>query len=145
MAAAAREEADTNLSGFYTSSEVEGSNITISTSSSLPGLGVVSWFSNHTNMLLSPAVRPSIRLYPTGLERTLGNGDREVGFRAVLEDPRVERPGGAFSPGCISWAGMDLVTYGSVGSDEFLFVLGEDGKAKKVVPRVLRVELERGG
>lgn len=142
VATAAREEASKNFAGEYKSSL---SNITISTSPDLPGLGVTSWFANNTNILTSPSGAPSVRLYPTGLTRALTNGDQEISFRAVYENPKAPRVGGVFSQECFSWAQVDLTTYGSVGLDEFVFVVDKNGNARSVRPRAYRDELRRGG
>lgn len=142
--AAAREEATAAYSGSYAAADKSlNSSITLTTDSSKPGLGVTSWISNGTDMFASLIAGPSVRLYPTGLESTLGSGEVEVGFRAVYENPRATTIGGTFGNVCHSWVGVDQLYWGTVGSDEFFITVGSDGIAKSVTPRALRVELER--
>ncbi|CZR51197.1 uncharacterized protein PAC_01072 [Phialocephala subalpina] len=145
----ARSEASTNYAGTYTSSSTTlNSTVTISLDPSFPGLGVTTWISNGTDML-SPQVEkasiaaPSVRLYPSGLERELGDGGKEVGFRAVFEDLKAGSIGGLFGNGCETWFGVDGTYWGAVATDEFLIRVGADGKAVSVTPRALRVELGR--
>lgn len=144
----AREEAGANFAGTYTSSDKSlNSSLAISLDPSKPGLGITSWISNGTDML-SPLVEsaliaaPSARLYPSGLERELADGGKEVGFRAVFEDLSTAGGiGGLFGNGCETWVDVDGTYWGSVATDEFLITVGVDGKAKSVSPRALRVEL----
>ena len=144
MEATAREEADAAFSGNYASSDPNlNSSLTITTDPTLPGLGVTSWISNNTDILASPLAGPSIRLYPTGLKTVLANGDTEIGYRAVFENPSAGSIGGVFSSGCQTWAVVDQEYWGAVGMDEFLITVGCDGVAKSVEPRVARVVLER--
>lgn len=142
--AAAREEADAAYSGSYAAADKSlNSSITLKADASKPGLGVTSWISNGTNMFASAVAGPSIRLYPTSLERKLASGEVEVGFRAVYENPSATTIGGTFGNVCQSWVGVDQLYWGTVGSDEFLIRVGSDGIGKSVTPRVLKVELER--
>jgi hypothetical protein len=148
--AASREEADVAFSGCYTSSDPTlSSNLTLTTSPTLLGSKISSCYSNGTNMLtplsLSPVAGPSAILYPTGLTLSLPNGETEIGFRAVFEDPNTPHIGGIFSTGCQTWANIDSTYWGSVASDEFVITVGKDGKARSVVPRILRVVLDRVG
>lgn len=98
-----------------------------------------------TPLSLSPVAGPSAILYPTGLTLSLPNGETEIGFRAVFEDPNTPHIGGIFSTGCQTWANIDSTYWGSVASDEFVITVGKDGKARSVVPRILRVVLDRVG
>ncbi|KAL2072807.1 hypothetical protein VTL71DRAFT_12150 [Oculimacula yallundae] len=145
---ASREEAAATYAGTYTSSDSTlNSSIVLSMNDTKPGLGVSSWISNSTNMLIRStfAPGPSVRLYPTGLKNKVeGCGDTDVGFRAVYENLATEDVGGPFTTACMTWAVVDAVYWGTVASDEFVIRVGEDGKAKSVSPRALRVELQRG-
>ncbi len=110
--ASARQSADATYSGCHASlGKVLFSNLTLTTSPSLPGLGISSWFSNGTNMLtslsLSPVAGRSARLYPTSLYIAVGNKRVEFGFRAVFEDPSTPQIGGTFSTSCQTWANID--------------------------------------
>jgi CubicO group peptidase (beta-lactamase class C family) len=144
----AKEEADTGFAGTYIAGD-EGlnSSITVVTDEK-PGLGVSRWISNGTDMLSAPVeeaaiAAPSVRLYPTGLKTDVGNGETEVGFRAVFEDLNVNPIGGIFGNRCESWVDADSTYWGAVGTDEFLVTIGADGKARSVTPRALMVELVR--
>ncbi|KUJ22846.1 beta-lactamase/transpeptidase-like protein [Mollisia scopiformis] len=144
---AAREEAEANYVGTYEAANKSlKSTITITIDPMKPGLGVTSWISNGTDML-SPTVEaagiaaPSARLYPSGLKKDLGNGETEVGFRAVFENLNAGVIGGIFGSACETWFSVDSTYWGTVATDEFLVTVGEDGKAKSVSPRALRVEL----
>jgi hypothetical protein len=142
---AAREEADAALSGNYASSNPNlNASLTIATNPNMPGLGVTSWISNGTDMLVSPFAGQSIRLYPTGLKTVLANGDVELGYRAVFENPTAETIGGVFSSSCQTWMSVDAEYWGAVAMDEFVVMVGY-GVAKSVTLRVARVVLERVG
>ncbi|KAK0100307.1 hypothetical protein ONS95_008265 [Cadophora gregata] len=145
--AAAREEATATYAGTYTSSNTSlNSSITLAIDDTKPGIGVASWYSNGTNMLTSSSFAPgsSVRLYPTGLSRAMeGCTDVEVGFRAVFENLESGGVGGTFTTSCQSWGLVEAVYWGTVGSDEFVARIGNDGKAKSISPRALRVELVR--
>jgi hypothetical protein len=141
---AAREEADATYSGTYASSDkILNSSIVINTDASKPGLGVISWISNGTNLLTPTVVDPSVRLYPSGLENVLSNGDKVVGYRAVFENPAGTVIGGAFTTACQSWVTVDAEYWGEVGIDEFAITVGSNGVAKSVSPRALKVDLQR--
>jgi len=107
---AAREESQTNFVGTYQAADPNlNSSITVTMDASKPGLGVTRWISNGTDML-SPAVElvgvaaQSVRLYPSSLERDLGNGDMEVGFRGAFENLGfLETVGGSFGLHCATW------------------------------------------
>jgi CubicO group peptidase (beta-lactamase class C family) len=142
--AVAREEANATYAGFYAAADTSlNSSITITTDASKPGLDVTSWTSNGTDMLSSPFMGPSIRLYPTGLKRELAGGETEMGFRAVYEDPTATTIGGTFGNICQTWVGVDQQYWGTVANDEFVITVGYDGKAKSVQPRMLKIDLVR--
>lgn len=144
---AARAEAGANFAGSYEAKNKNlNSSISITTEEGKPGLGVSRWVSNGTDMFSSSVEAaaisaPSVRLYPSGLKRDLGNGETELGFRAVFEDLNAGVIGGLFGNGCETWVGVDGTYWGSVSTDEFLITVGRDGMAKSVMPRALRVEL----
>lgn len=154
--AVAREEADNNYVGRYLAADMTklNSSIEIATEIVRPGLEIKSWISNGTDVFTTygnvalglPRNKVSIRLYPTGLLTPLGEGGEEVAWRAVME-PKMENADSAgtnlFMGNCLSWVGVDAYRYGSVALDEFLFVVGKDGKATSVEPRALRVRLEK--
>jgi len=140
-----REEAGFLYSGTYSSSSLN-SSVNIITSFSSPGLIVSSWISNNTDVLPLPSASswasPSVRLYPTGLESIDAAGHKKIGFQAVFEDPNTEETTrGLFSQ---TWRTADAVVWGSVASDEFSFVFGEEvGEiAKGIIPRIINLIIE---
>jgi hypothetical protein len=140
---AAREETDANLAGSYSSAD--GSSLVLATDPGKPGIGVTSWISgiNDTDMLTTGIVGPSIRLYPSGLQRVLADGDVQIGYRAVFENLDVTATGGVFSVQCQTWAMVDGTYWGAVSLDEFLITFGADGIAKSVMSRGLRSQMDR--
>lgn len=143
--AAARNEADANYAGHYVSADGK-SSVNITTDSSYPGLGLASWISNGIDMFQvvvaeGIASSPTIRLYPTGLKSTL-NGSTTIGWRAVIESSDAVSIG-PFGAVCESWGGVDTLMYDEVGVDDFTFVLGGNGKAVSVQPRVMKISLAR--
>jgi hypothetical protein len=143
---AAREEADRAFSGSYTSSgSALKSSVTLTTDAALFGLGLKSWISNGVDVLASGIVGPNARLYPTGLKRSTTNGETIVGFRAVFENPAEVQAGGVFSQACTTWQMVDSTYWGEVAIDEFLFMVGANGVATSVTPRIMRLSLGRVG
>jgi hypothetical protein len=140
---AARDEADELFAGSY--ADTNGSSIVLSTDPAKPGLGVDSWISgyNNTDILASDLAGPDTRLYPSGLSRTLANGDLQMGFRAVFEN--LEEPQSVvLGMRCINWAQVDANYWGSVSLDEFLITVDAGTwKAKSVTSRGLRTEMVR--
>ncbi|KAI4591717.1 hypothetical protein KJ359_012637 [Pestalotiopsis sp. 9143b] len=155
----ARLQADSAYAGTYELSSPEpgssatNSSIVLSTDSSRPGLGVDSWYSNGTDMI-AVAVRytlnynvtaPAVRLYPTGLEsRSDGNATRRVAFKAVVENlDATDETGKMFSTDCGSWVSQTAAVYADMPLDQFVFTLGEDGRATQVKNLALRAQLNR--
>jgi hypothetical protein len=97
-------------------------------------------------------VTPVLRLYPMGLE-----GNKRMSFRGVFEahavnDSTAENESnvtdanvGPFSGGCLSWGGVDSLTYGNIGVDDFEFEVDGDGNATGLTPRVMMETLEKVG
>lgn len=139
---AARSAADYTFSGTYTNS-TSNSSVTLTTNPELPGIGLTSWISNGVNVLASEIAESSASLYPTGLKKMTADGETVMGFRAVFEDTLETQVGGVFSQACVSWEMVDGTYWGEVGSDEFLIVVGVDGVATGVVPRIMREALGR--
>ncbi|KAI9927460.1 hypothetical protein MW887_003074 [Aspergillus wentii] len=141
---AAREEACCRFSGEYATDQAN-SSISI-TADDGPGLKVEHWINNSTDMFdsLKTLAQPiqlsnvSIRLYPTGLETK-----NRVSFRAITVDPFAPPGLGPVTSSCWSWVLIDRNLYGSVGLDEFVFDVDDEGNAVAVTPRGLRVSLER--
>ncbi|OCL06944.1 putative beta-lactamase [Glonium stellatum] len=151
LESAAREEATARFAGTYSSDGTNNSTVTIELEDNRPGLDVTRWISDGIDfrstlkLLLDnttdPSVNMSIRLYPTSL--TAGNS---TSFRAVFETLPYEpiQTKGVFASNCETWVSVDGFTYGSIGLDDFEFVLdGTLGKAVELKPRVLRTNLLR--
>ncbi|KAH6850499.1 beta-lactamase/transpeptidase-like protein [Chaetomium sp. MPI-CAGE-AT-0009] len=134
------------------------SSLTITIDPTAPGLNVTHWLSNGTDMgllavalssnistSLFPRLRPSVRLYPTGLEERRDDGGRRVAFKAAFEDlsPPDSEGGGVFVTDCATWVGVTAAVYGSVPLDLFVFEVGADGRVEAVVNEGLRVRLEK--
>ncbi|KAK7587980.1 hypothetical protein V3481_010666 [Fusarium oxysporum f. sp. vasinfectum] len=97
-------------------------------------------------------ITPVLRLYPMGLK-----GNKRMSFRGVFEAQAVNESTaeaetnaidaniGPFSGGCLSWGGVDSLTYGNIGVDDFEFEVDGDGNATGLVPRVMRETLEKVG
>ncbi|KAI0867700.1 beta-lactamase/transpeptidase-like protein [Hypoxylon argillaceum] len=133
------------------------SSLTITTDAARPGLGVTAWVSNGTNLMgLVVAlganitrdywgdIRPSVRLYPSGLWDAAadGSGGKRVGFKAVFEDLGLpDAPVGVYSTDCSSWVGVAGVMYGSQPLDGFVFDVDADGRVLAVENSALRRRL----
>ena len=146
---AAREQAQINYAGTYSSTEPSlNSSITISLDER-PGLGIQSWISNGTDMLQALASIPtvgvgagqnvSVRLYPTGLQS--GN---EIAFRASFDALPQPIVGKVFSMNCDSWVMAGSANYGEVALGNFIVEVDQaTGQAVSISPRALRVTLEK--
>lgn len=166
----ARTAAASAYAGVYVSADPAiNSTLTITvdgpananTTTGMPGLGVGPWISNGTEMTYLavalaanvsseywPKLRPSVRLYPTGLWDSLpdGGGGKRVGFKATFEDlasPAVV--GRPFATDCATWISVAGVAYGSRPLDSFVFEVGGDGKAVAVENLALRNRMVRVG
>ena len=178
---AAREQAQTTFGGRYrytgnataaaaaaathgrrfansTITKTLNSSLTIAVDEGKPGLGVVNWFSNGTDMsLVATAVganisseyfdrmRPSVRLYPTGLEQPSaeGGGGRRVAFKAVFEDLSAPDANASFASDCATWVSVTAAVYGSRPLDLFVFDLDANGKVTGVENAALRLKLDK--
>lgn len=148
--AAAKEEARHNYAGRY-SAVVNGVNSTLTVDvDNDEGLNLSQWLYNGTDLraplaalaLNADSTPPQVsaRLYPTNLDRRVGGKLTQtswrVGFQAIPTPPE-----GTFLGGCDTWMSIDGASYGGVGLDEFVFDLGDDGRAVAIEPRVLRVKV----
>ncbi|KAL4757456.1 beta-lactamase/transpeptidase-like protein [Aspergillus foveolatus] len=147
--AAGKEEASFRFAGTYASGN---DALTIITDAG-PGLKVTKWSSNGKDLLESmkmlqwggPYEDIDVRLYPTGLKSPAQPGRSTqimVSFRSVVSYP-IPVGAGPMTRTCLTWLTVDGQVYGSVGIDEFVFHVGEDGDAVRVSPRVLRTSLDR--
>ncbi|KAG5759752.1 hypothetical protein H9Q72_012115 [Fusarium xylarioides] len=97
-------------------------------------------------------VTPVLRLYPMGLE-----GNKRMYFRGIFEaqavdgstaeteENTIEANIGPFSGGCLSCGGVDSLTYGNIGVDDFVFEVDGDGDSTGLSPRVMRETLKKVG
>ncbi|KAK3342051.1 beta-lactamase/transpeptidase-like protein [Lasiosphaeria hispida] len=151
LEAAAREQADAKFSGDYADATGYWS-LRLTTQADRPGLGIENWVSNGTDMQTTAvalaagytSVRPSIRLYPTGLETVRADGTRRVAFKASLEDGNApSRAGSMFSTDCGSWVTLTSVTYGTQALDQFVFDLDKEGKVVSIESLALRAVMKK--
>jgi hypothetical protein len=135
---AAAEEANVTYAGRY---ENDGDVMVLEVDDG-PGLLVSEWTWNGTDALalyamLNGAENATMRLWPTTL-----TSPGKVGFRSYVQKlPVVLNPYPVLG-NCISWLTTDQLVYGGVGLDDFVMEV-EDGKAKAVQARGLRVKYER--
>jgi hypothetical protein len=142
---AVREEAQANYAGNYSSSTLN-SSVTITTDASKPGLGIASWTSNGTdmmvisNLLLTNAISAnfSARLHPTDLQVSAPDGTKQVVLKAIFEDLATQAKDSRFTAGCGTWIGPTAFVYGAMALDEFIFALDLSGKAVSVEVSALR-------
>jgi len=147
--------------GANTTTPIVNSSLTISVDTTAPGLNLTAWLSNGTAMApiavglnanvsadYLPKMKPSVRLYPTGLQQQVQDGEeaavgavRKVAFKAVFEDLSLPESSGSFVTDCASWVGVTSVVYGSRPLDLFVFEVGADGRVRAVVNEALRVRL----
>ncbi|KAF2448573.1 beta-lactamase/transpeptidase-like protein [Karstenula rhodostoma CBS 690.94] len=153
--AVARDEADRLFSGTYLQrdgvNDTGDSSISISTSTSKPGLGISRWVSNGTDMIsmalllqsglaLSQLKTPEARLYYTQLDSKTVRGTRQS-FKAVFEDTGGPALGQQlWSTDCGAWVGVTGVTYGSMPLDEFIFERDVSGNVVSVENLALRAK-----
>jgi hypothetical protein len=153
LRAAALEQAQADLTGTYSASNVPNTTITISGNANKTGLLVFNWTYNGTQVSEiinaaygSAAKSPVIvSLYPSGLASDEVNGKRTVYFRALVQPQATSLTGsnGQLILGCESWEALDAITYGSISLDDFAFNLDCSGKADSISPRFLRVTMDK--
>ena len=156
--AAARDEADELFSGTYVSADLGAdgtavnSSMIITTNPAKPGLGIVSWISNGTNMVNTaaqlqsgstyPPLNAEARLYYTQLETQTPTGIKRQSWKAVFEDTGIPSLGpGLFSTTCGAWVSVTGVTYDSLPLDEFIFSFDSSGRVRSVTNLALRSTL----
>jgi CubicO group peptidase (beta-lactamase class C family) len=148
METQAAAEATRNFAGTYKASdETLNSSLTLTfnDTSSDPGIYITQWTSNGTDMMpLIPSLlgAASVKLQPT-ITRP-----GEVAFRAM--PAKMEYPPGTFLGPFLEmmtvnfdWLATDGLTYGGAGTGQFVFNVGDDGRATAVEPIFLRASLER--
>ncbi|KAK3686354.1 hypothetical protein LTR37_019897 [Vermiconidia calcicola] len=137
----AEDQATANFAGRYASSEAN-SSMTVSTTSSRPGLMVTQWINNGVDLLgFLDTVFPnmSYRIVPNQLY----SGDR-IGFtsfyQAAAAPPDDE---GIWLFNCPGWFAVDALTFGNIPVGQMVFDVGKGGKAGSVELRGMRVMLEK--
>lgn len=146
----AREEAQSTYGGTYKSKTLN-SSIVLSTDVNRPGIGITSWISNGTDMLLvanaltttytSPGF--SARLYPTDLEVVNADGTKQVSMKAVFEDLANTIQDSYFLASCGTWIDPTGLVYGAQALDEFIFTFDKSGKVVSIQPSALRIVLNK--
>ncbi|OTB12109.1 hypothetical protein K445DRAFT_306250 [Daldinia sp. EC12] len=157
MVNTARIQANALYGGTYNNSNPSvNSSLSVVVDSRTPGLSLSSWISNGTNLLWYSVamsqnitkdywnkVRPSVRLYPTGLWDATSDGGKRVAFKAVFEDlslPNVSKP---FTTDCSTWVSVAGIMYGSKPLDQFIFNINAAGNVTSVENAALRNKLEK--
>ncbi|KAG6356379.1 hypothetical protein INS49_015767 [Diaporthe citri] len=135
---AARVQADAAFAGTYTATNGLNSTITLATAPGIPGLSITEWVSNGTDLRRSWLQGiENFQMYPTNIVSKHG---KQVSWRSTYVS--VPDTGSPFDA-CPSWVGIDRPTHGVFGVDEYVFHLGEDGRAWGVEPRALKIVLEK--
>ncbi|KAF7513615.1 hypothetical protein GJ744_008909 [Endocarpon pusillum] len=147
LMAQAAAEAKRNFEGSYAST-VEGlnSSLTLSLNQSQgapPGLAISSFISNGTDVLLTlPEMGRNLpnRLLPSIADVATG----QVAFRAVRGADAPSAQVGPISQFLTAdWISVDVLTYGGLSTELFVFDVDSSGKAMAVNPAAFRVKLER--
>ncbi|KAI1387977.1 beta-lactamase/transpeptidase-like protein [Hypoxylon trugodes] len=153
----ARIQANQIYGGTYKNpNSAVNSSLSIIVDTQAPGLGLSSWISNGTNLLwysvaLSQNVskdywekiRPSVRLYPTGLWDATSDGGKRVAFKAVFEDLSLPNNSKPFTTDCSTWVSVAGIMYGSKPLDQFIFNFNAAGNVTSVENSALRNRLEK--
>ncbi|KAK3985433.1 beta-lactamase/transpeptidase-like protein [Cladorrhinum sp. PSN332] len=151
LEAVAKKDANTNLVGEYR----DGNSFVVLEIDEGPGLVLANWTVDGFDVLgnflgysfAAPSKRPipgKARLYPSGLR----DGNR-ASWRMVfdqVDDVRAEEfdQEAVFPDGsCVNWGTMDRFVYDSVGLEEFVFTMGENGEAESISPSAFEVTLPR--
>ncbi|KAG8674049.1 hypothetical protein FPOAC1_000012 [Fusarium poae] len=144
---AARETAASRFTGTFKGPE---SHMTVTMDDTLV---VSNWTRGDVDVIavqtamLYPGLEVSVvlRLYPVGLERS-----GRMSFRAIFEVDAVgesvnatEASAGPFTGSCLSWGGVDTLTYGNIGFDAFEFEVDQSGKATALSAEVMRETLKK--
>ncbi|KAJ8119096.1 hypothetical protein OPT61_g66 [Boeremia exigua] len=135
---AARVQADVAFAGTYTASNGLNSTVRLTTKVGVPGLSIEEWISNGTDLrsewLLSPKW---FQMYPTNI---VSEDGKAISWRSTsIALPDTGSPFYA----CPSWVALDRPNYGIYGVDEFVFHLGDNGRAVGLEPRALKTVLKK--
>jgi hypothetical protein len=134
----ARVQADAVFAGTYTANNGLNSTVKLTSTPGIPGLSVVEWVSNGTNMRSDYLGNPEwVQMYPTNI---LSKDGKQFSWRSsdfTLPDT------GSPLDACPSWGAINRPTWGVYGLDEFVFHLDEDGKARGLEPTALKIVLDK--
>ncbi|KAF3007451.1 hypothetical protein E8E13_004144 [Curvularia kusanoi] len=135
---AARVQADAAFAGTYVASNGLNSTVKLISTPGIPGISLVEWVSNGTDLRLDYMQDPEwVQMYPTNI---LSKDGKQFSWRS--SDFTIPDTGSPLDA-CPSWGAIDRPTYGIYGLDEFVFHLGDDGKAWGLEPKALKIVLEK--
>ncbi|KAI4594170.1 hypothetical protein KJ359_008712 [Pestalotiopsis sp. 9143b] len=150
----ARVEARDNFAGTYRD-EATNSSMTIRVDKSTTGLQVSSFSARGVEIIgpASPFIQiygagESARLFPSNLRTVRNTKDgsgtftSRLGFRATF----FNATGGmneVQDPGLMQWTALGAPAYGARTLDDWVFEMGQDGKATTLNVRMIRVKLRR--
>jgi hypothetical protein len=152
LQAQAASEAEDNFGGIYTSTAGLNSSLTLiynQTENSPPGLVVLSWISNGTDMItrLPIGFGPAPwRILPSISDPK--NGKAAFRLASAVDAPSPQALTRLFSaPGIDGqdWLTVDALTYGDIGVGSFVFAVGKDRKAMAVSLPAFQITLKREG
>jgi hypothetical protein len=135
----ARAQTDAAFAGTYTATNGLNSTVKLTTEPGVPGLRIEEWIINGTDIRSSPflATVEDYHMFPTNI---LSEDGKQLSWRSTyISQPKTGSPFDA----CPSWFGIDRPNYGVYGFDEWVFHLGEDGKAWGLEPKALKVVLDK--
>lgn len=149
----ARQEALPRFNGTYVD-EATNSSVVVLATDELPGLVVPSLISRGAQIIgpASPLIAEygageTARLFPSQMrtmsKRENGSGSYEsrLGFRATFF--KETEPGMIEDPCLYTWTSLGAPTYGMNSLDDWVFELGEDGKAEALDVRMMRLKMTR--
>ncbi|KAH7026731.1 beta-lactamase/transpeptidase-like protein [Microdochium trichocladiopsis] len=150
----ARREARDNFAATFTD-KASNSSVTVHVDKDTPGLMVKSLISRGVEVIgpSSPFLQiygagESARLFPTLLKtvrkRSAGSGTfiSRLGFRASFFNATGDMKE-VQDPGLMQWTSLGAPTYGATTLDDWVFEMGEDGRAEALDVRMLRLKLVR--
>ncbi|KAI0509418.1 beta-lactamase/transpeptidase-like protein [Xylaria bambusicola] len=150
----AAEEAKSNFVGTFVDEASNSSAVIEVGPSDSPGLLVRKLVSRGVQVVgpESPLIQlygagQYARLYPSNLRATslsksgCRTYDSRLGFRATFFN--ATEPGKVEDPCLEAWTALGAPTYGQVALDDWVFEIGEDGRAQSLDVRLLRLKMKR--
>lgn len=147
-------ESRANFAGTYVHKPTNSSVTVEMDPSGRPGLSVKSLVSRGVSVIgpNSPFIDlygagQSARLYPSNLKTISGRRDgageydSRLGFRATFFNSTEENE--IQDPCLMSWTALGAPVYGQVALDDWIFEMGEDGKAEVLDIRMFRLKMGR--